>query len=184
MKHTNSIHINRDLVNWEWYSDTATVRLYLHLLLSANVAAARWRGIDLAPSQLITSPLLLRAETGLSAASVKAALQHISDAGFITVATIQKHLIITVLTNDSAEPKSVTENNPEELVADCRTEPEPQISSDTMQEPENVCVAEAKRAATVAYNSPITIYNNVGEQMANERHPFDCPRGRAPPTPN
>ncbi|MCI6393248.1 MAG: hypothetical protein MR822_02005, partial [Bacteroidales bacterium] len=35
----------RCFTEWEWYSDTNTVRLFLHLLLRVNYRERRWKGI-------------------------------------------------------------------------------------------------------------------------------------------
>ena len=49
------IKLFRKFEDWEWYKDTNTKSLFLHLLLSANHKDSKWQGIEIKRGQLITS---------------------------------------------------------------------------------------------------------------------------------
>ena len=46
MLETGYIKLHRSILSWEWYGDTVTTCVFLHLLLTANIKDDRWQGID------------------------------------------------------------------------------------------------------------------------------------------
>ena len=77
------IKLYRKMLNWEWYDDVNTCRVFLHCLLRANWQEARWHGVTLKPGQFITSLGHLAEETGLSVKQVRTALEHLKSTGEI-----------------------------------------------------------------------------------------------------
>ena len=61
----------RCFTEWEWYSDTNTVRLFLHLLLRVNYRERRWKSIIIPRGSMVTSLAALAAETTLSVQNVR-----------------------------------------------------------------------------------------------------------------
>lgn len=43
------IKLHRQLLTWEWYDEPNTLRLFLHLLLKANIEPKEWRGTMIQP---------------------------------------------------------------------------------------------------------------------------------------
>ena len=41
------IKLNRKIVNWEWYQDIATFKLFIHCLIKANWKDAKFKGIEI-----------------------------------------------------------------------------------------------------------------------------------------
>ena len=39
------IKIHREILNWEWYDDINTTRLYVHIQLKASFKDSKWKGI-------------------------------------------------------------------------------------------------------------------------------------------
>jgi len=64
------IKLHRQILNWEWYSDTNTFRLFLHLLLTANFKDQKYQGKLIKKGTLITGRDKLSYETGLSVREV------------------------------------------------------------------------------------------------------------------
>ncbi len=48
------IKLHRQFINWEWYKDINTCKLFLHLILSANHKDKKWRSKMIKRGQLIT----------------------------------------------------------------------------------------------------------------------------------
>ena len=59
------VKVYRKLVNWEWYSDANTTKIFLHCLLKANWKEGSWKGIHYKPGQFITSIPSLAKENGI-----------------------------------------------------------------------------------------------------------------------
>ena len=92
----NFIKINRSILDWEWYPDINTTRLFLHLLLKANWKDARWQGYEIKRGSLVTSLQTLASETGLTVNKVRTALEHLQKTGEITSKTTNKFTLITI----------------------------------------------------------------------------------------
>lgn len=90
------IVINRKMLNWEWYQDTNTVRLFLHLLLIANWEDKRWQGVEVKRGEVITSKKHLSENTGLSIQQIRTSLKKLILTNEITIKTTNKYTVIKV----------------------------------------------------------------------------------------
>ena len=61
----------KKVLEWEWYKNTNTFRIFMHCLLKANWKETTWHGIQLKPGQFITSLQSLADETHLTGATDK-----------------------------------------------------------------------------------------------------------------
>jgi biotin operon repressor len=86
----------RSLVDWEWYKDTNTKCLFLHLLLTANHSSGRWEGMAINPGQLITSSSALAKAIGLSRQNVRTALTKLKSTSEITIKSTNQYILITI----------------------------------------------------------------------------------------
>ena len=90
------IKLYRKLINWEWYDDTNTLRVFLHCLLKANWKPCKWHGVCIEAGQFITSLATLADETHLSIMQVRTAINHLISTGEITSYQQGKYRVITV----------------------------------------------------------------------------------------
>lgn len=91
------IKLNRKLLEWEWYSDANTMRLFLHCLLKANWKDGRFRGTDVPRGSFITSLQSLSDELGISIKSVRTALEHLQGTGEVASKSFPHYRMITVV---------------------------------------------------------------------------------------
>lgn len=107
------IVIYRSILNWEWYDDTNTKAVFLHLLLKANHKEERWHGVLVQRGQLITSVRKLAKETGLSIMNVRTALKHLESTHEITQVSKTKYTVISIQKyDDYQKPNTVTNKQP------------------------------------------------------------------------
>ena len=90
------VALPRGLIDWEWYEDANTTRLYIHLLLTANWTTTQWRGITVQPGQKVTSLAHLAQETGLSVRNVRTALNHLMATNYLTIQSTHEYSVITL----------------------------------------------------------------------------------------
>ena len=90
------IKIDRRILEWEWYKDLNTCRLFLHLLLRANWKDGRFQGMEIPRGSLVTSYNNLAAETGLSVKNVRTALKHLETTGEVAVNRHPKFSVVTI----------------------------------------------------------------------------------------
>lgn len=90
------IKLHRQLMDWEWYKDGNTVRLWVHLLLKANWKPGRFQGVDVMPGQLITSIATLSEETGLSPHQIRTSLLKLEKSQNLTSKVTSKWRLVTI----------------------------------------------------------------------------------------
>lgn len=92
----NYIKLNRKILEWGWYTDTNTFKLFLHLLLSANYKDGEFLGIQIKRGQALKSISKLSAETGLTSRNIRTAVDHLKSTGEITCQPTRYGQLITV----------------------------------------------------------------------------------------
>ena len=91
------IKIHRQIIEWEWFTDTTTFRVFLQLLLKANHKEKKYRGMVLKVGTIITSRDILAFETSLSVQQVRTALDKLKSTNEITIKTSSQGTIIEVV---------------------------------------------------------------------------------------
>ena len=105
------IKIDRRILEWEWYSDINTCRLFIHLLLKANWKDGRFQGTEVPRGSLVTSYNSLAKQTGLSVQNVRTAIKHLILTGEITSKQQAKFTVITVKNYDKYQLDNRVTNN-------------------------------------------------------------------------
>ena len=110
------IKINRSMLNWEWYDDTITVRVFLHLLLSANFKATKWHGVELSPGDLITSYNSLAKKLKVGVRTIRTVINKLKATNEITTKATSQYTVISIVnwakfqnTNDLATHKTTSQ---------------------------------------------------------------------------
>lgn len=97
MKKGGFITLHRKILDWHWYDDIATTRLFIHLLLNANHAPKEWRGRMIERGQVVTGRQQLSAETGLSEQQIRTCIKRLKSTNEITSKATNKYTIITLV---------------------------------------------------------------------------------------
>ena len=92
----NYIKLSRKILEWDWYPDIKTCRLFLHMLLKANWKDASFRGEEIKRGSFVSSTSVLSKETGLSESELRTALSHLRKTGEITCKTTNRYTVYTV----------------------------------------------------------------------------------------
>ena len=103
------IKLHRSLLQWEWYDDINVKVTFIHLLLSANHAPRKWRGIDIGRGQLWTSIGNLSKEVGISEKQIRNCLKKLESTSEIVIQGASNGTMITVCKYDSYQAKEETE---------------------------------------------------------------------------
>ncbi|MCD8207659.1 MAG: hypothetical protein LUD72_06965 [Bacteroidales bacterium] len=92
----NYIKIDRGILDWEWYRNENTLRLFIHCLLKANWKDGRFEGVDIPRGSFATSISTLSNELNISYQSTRTSLNHLKSTGELTVTAFSKFSVITV----------------------------------------------------------------------------------------
>lgn len=95
-KNKGWISLHRKFLDWEWYDDANTMRLFIHLLLCANHQNKKWRGILIQRGQLITSLSKLADSLKLSKMQIRNSLTKLKTTHEITHQTTTEYSIISI----------------------------------------------------------------------------------------
>jgi type I site-specific restriction endonuclease len=90
------IKLYRSLLDWEWYSDTNTFRLFTHCLLRANYQDTKWKGLTIKRGSFVTSLNTLVEETHLSVQNIRTSIDKLKSTGELTSKSHSKYRIVTV----------------------------------------------------------------------------------------
>lgn len=97
---TGWVKLHRQLLDWEWYSDVNTTRVFLHLLLVANHKDNNWRGIEIKRGQRLTSISGLASETNLSIKNIRTSIKRLKATNEVASYSTAQHTVFTMINYD------------------------------------------------------------------------------------
>lgn len=92
----NFIKINRSILEWRWFKNGNTLRLFLYLLLKANWKDSYFEEYEIKRGSFVTSIGIMANETGLTVQQTRTALEHLQKTGEITIKSTNKFTIVTI----------------------------------------------------------------------------------------
>lgn len=101
------IKLPRSLLDWQWFDDDNTFRVYMTLMLCANWKDTRWHELELKRGQLVTSYPSIAEKCGLTERQVRTAFSHLKRTGDITVRATPNYSVITLVNYDMADNGAV-----------------------------------------------------------------------------
>ena len=93
---TTYIKLYRKMLTWEWYGDTNTFRVFLHILLKANYEPSRYRGHEIGAGECVFGRKKWAKELGLSERQVRTALEHLKSTNEVSTKSTNKFTIVHV----------------------------------------------------------------------------------------
>lgn len=96
MLESGYIKLYRSLLNWEWYDDINTKTVFLHLLLTVNIAKRQWHGISVPCGGRVSSYAVLAEETKLTERQVRTAIKHLETTGEVTRYKYHKFTVFAI----------------------------------------------------------------------------------------
>lgn len=93
----NFIKIDRKMLEWEWWQDINTSRLFLFMLLSAYWKDGRYKGVEIPRGSFPASTAALAKATSLTENEIRTAVKHLKSTGEITNRNHGKYTVFTVV---------------------------------------------------------------------------------------
>ncbi len=94
------IILHRKILNWEWFDEPITFRLFIVFLLLANHKDTKWHGIEVKRGQLITGQFKMCKLLRISPQSYRTSLTRLKSTNEITIKTTNKYSVITIVKYD------------------------------------------------------------------------------------
>lgn len=102
---TGFIKIHRKFTEWEWYSNSNTKSLFLHLLINANYKDCRYCGYEVPRGALIFGRKQASIDLKMSEMKIRTALEHLKNTKEITIKTTNKFSIIYICNYEKYQEK-------------------------------------------------------------------------------
>lgn len=90
------IKVHREMLAWEWYQDANTMRVFLHLLLTANYEDKKYKGVLIKRGQCMISVKKLSEDLRQTVRQTRTALDHLKSTGEVTIESTNKFSLITI----------------------------------------------------------------------------------------
>lgn len=124
------LKISRKILDWRWYTNSNTMRLFLHLMLRANYTDAEFENHKIKRGQYVTSRKALAYELKMSEQAIRTALKHLKSTHDIAIKTTSKYSIITMLNYEQYQTPTNTLTNEQQTKNKQLTSNQPQYNKD------------------------------------------------------
>ncbi len=94
------IKIDAQILEWEWWPDINTFRLFFYMLLKANEKDKNYKGIVIPKGSFVSSIAKLSEGTNLTVNEVRTALKHLKSTNEIASEKTNRYTIFTVTNYD------------------------------------------------------------------------------------
>lgn len=100
------IKLDRNITKWRWYKNANTMRVFIHLLIEANISPYEFENITIKRGELATSYDKIANTLNLTNQQVRTAIQHLKSTGEITVKRYPKFQVISIVGYNYYQDKS------------------------------------------------------------------------------
>ena len=90
------IKLDRRILGWGWYKDANTMRVFIHLLLTANYCEGEFMGVTIHRGEVATSYPSIGKALGLSVQNVRTSINHLKSTGEVTARMFPKFQVISI----------------------------------------------------------------------------------------
>lgn len=115
------IKLFREILDWEWWHDINTFRVFIFLLLKANWKDCTWKGVLVKRGEYVSSYDKLAEDTDLTRDEVRTAIKHLKCTTEITTRSTRKFTVFTVVNYDLYQGNPL--QNPLQIPYDSPTNP-------------------------------------------------------------
>ena len=91
------VKLHRSIRDWEWYTDSNTVHLFVHMLILASHKETRYRGEVITPGSFVSGRERLSAETGISQQKVRTIINRLKSTNELTIKSTSKYSVFTLV---------------------------------------------------------------------------------------
>ena len=106
MSDGNYVKISRSILDWEWWMDMNTTRVFIYMIIRANWKEGKFKGIDIPRGSFVASIASISDGTGLTHDEVRTAIKHLIKSGNVTKQSTNKYTVFSVVGYDSYQDTS------------------------------------------------------------------------------
>ena len=161
------IKLDRNIQKWRWFTDGNTLKVWIWLLVNANIKDHDFLGLTIHRGQAIASYPRIGSDTGMTARQARTALNHLVESGEVSRLKVRNFLLITILNYDlyqSVRSESKSRRSRAEVTPKSRgSQHLKNVKNHYVEEGKNVCVTHTPpdRAEVEAYAESLGIRTDV-----------------------
>ena len=106
MSDGNYVKISRSILDWEWWMDMNTTRVFIYMIIRANWKEGKFKGMDIPRGSFVASIASISDGTGLTHDEVRTAIKHLIKSGNVTKQSTNKYTVFSVVGYDSYQDTS------------------------------------------------------------------------------
>lgn len=91
------IKLYRNIVEWGWFKDGNTLKVFIWLLVNANIKSGEFFGAKIGRGQIATSYETVAKQTGLTYSQARTAIRHLKMTGEITGRSYRDFQVLTIV---------------------------------------------------------------------------------------
>lgn len=99
------VKLNRGILDWQWYQDANTFRVFIHLLLVANIKDDYHKGVLIHRGERALSYRTLSEALGLSIQQVRTSISKLKRTGEITITRHRDFIVVSVTNYNKYQEK-------------------------------------------------------------------------------
>lgn len=99
------IKLDRNIKKWRWYKDANTMRVFIHLLIGANIEAHDFMKTKIKRGEMATSYKSISESVGITVSQTRTAIDHLKLTGEIAVKQYPKFQVISILNYNKYQDK-------------------------------------------------------------------------------
>lgn len=138
------VKIHRKIMDWEWYDDHDTTRLFIHLLLLASHEDRQWHGMTIKRGQVLTSLADLAQGTSLSVRKIRTSMTRLKSTSNLTSKTTNKFSLITICNYESYQDKKDASDKQNDKQNDNQTTSKRQTNTQELKKIQRIRKKEEK----------------------------------------
>lgn len=104
------IKLYRELLDWEWFTDANTLKVWIYCLLRARFTDGRYKGTEVPRGSFTTDLQSMADDLNMPIQNLRTAIQHLVQSGEITKKSTNKFTTITVEKYDDYQDEQQTTN--------------------------------------------------------------------------
>lgn len=115
------IKLFHKMLTWEWYGDTNTVRVFLHILLRANYKPSEYKGKVIGRGECAFGYRSWAKQLGMSVQEIRTAISHLQSTHEITLRATHQGSVIHVEKWDFWQLEEGQSNTPSNTRSNCKS---------------------------------------------------------------
>lgn len=109
------ILIDRNILDWKWWNNNNTLKVFLWLMIKAQFHESYWGGVQIKRGQVATSMKNIESDNQLSRQQVRTAISNLKSTGEITITRYSKFLVFTIVNYNKYQNPTIKSTKEQQL---------------------------------------------------------------------